>query len=150
MTHIEKALEYHKKGFNCTQSILAAFSDVTGVGEQESFNIAAGFGNGAATGELCGAISGAIMVLGLVTPVDPEKPVPSKKHTYQLSREVQNRFTDIFGGLHCRDLIRAKRACDDKTPVARDMGLLKHCDIMVVTTVEIVEAMLAERAAEAE
>lgn len=144
MNHAEKAIEYHKKGFNCTQSVLAAFSDITGFSEQESFNIGAGFGNGAATGELCGAISGAIMLLGLMTPVDPEKPVPSKKKTYKLSREFQNRFTDIFGGLHCRELMKGKRACDERTPTARDMGLTRHCDIMVVTTVDILEAMLAE------
>ena len=103
MDRFEKANDYHKKGFNCCQSVLAAFSDLTGLSEQASFDIGGGFGGGAGTGELCGAISGAVMTLGLLTP-------------------------------------------DDTTPAAKAMGLTGHCDIMIVTAVEIVEELLAERA----
>ena len=71
MNRCKLANDYHRRGFNCCQSVLAAFSDLTGMSEQESFNVAGGFGSGAGTGELCGAVSGAVMTLGLLTPVDP-------------------------------------------------------------------------------
>ena len=43
---MKKANAYHDRGFNCSQSVLAAFADVTGLSEGESFRIAAGFGRG--------------------------------------------------------------------------------------------------------
>ena len=145
MNRCEFANAYHKKGFNCCQSVLAAFSDLTGLSEQASFDIGGGFGGGAGTGELCGAVAGAVMTLGLVTPVDTGDPVGSKKRTIVLSKEFQKRVSEKFGALRCRELLKNKFTPDDTTPAARDMGLTGHCDIMVVTAVEIVEEMLAER-----
>lgn len=145
MNRFEQANAYHKQGFNCCQSVLAAFSDLTGLSEQASFDIGGGFGGGAGTGELCGAIAGAVMVLGLVTPVDAADPVGSKKRTVALSKELQKRFSERFGALRCRELLQNKFAPDDTTPAAKAMGLTGHCDIMIVTAVELVEEMLQER-----
>lgn len=145
MNRFERANAYHKRGFNCCQSVLAAFSDLTGLSEQASFDIGGGFGAGAGTGELCGAVSGAVMTLGMLTPVDPADPVGSKKRTVALSKELQKRFAEKFGALRCQELLKNKFTPDDTTPAARDMGLTGHCDIMIVTAVEIVEEMLAER-----
>ena len=141
-----RAHTYHKKGFNCCQSVVAAFSDLTGLSEQESCSAAAGFGAGAGTGELCGAIVGAVMTLGLLTPVDMDDPVASKKRTVALGKELQKRFSEKFGALRCQELLQNKFTPDDTTPAAKAMGLTGHCDIMIVTPVEIVEEMLAERA----
>ena len=147
MNHFEQAYTYHKQGFNCCQSVLAAFSDLTGLNEQESFNVGGGFGGGAGTGELCGAITGALMTLGMLTPVDVSDPVGSKKRTLALSKELQKRFSEKFGALRCQELLKNKFVPDDTTPAAKAMELTGHCDIMIVTAVEIVEEMLAERAA---
>lgn len=46
MTRYERAAEYHHKGFNCCQAVLASFSDVTGLSEQTSFDMGGGFGAG--------------------------------------------------------------------------------------------------------
>ena len=145
MNRLEKANAYHKRGFNCCQSVLAAFSDLTGLSEQASFDVGGGFGGGAGTGELCGAISGAVMTLGLLTPVDEANPVGSKQWSVALSRQMQERFKEKFGALRCRELLQNKFTPDDTTPAAKAMGLTGHCDIMIVTAVEIVEEMLAER-----
>lgn len=145
MNHLEKAIDYHKKGFNCSQSVLAAFSDITGLSEQESFSIGGGFGGGAGTGELCGAISGAIMTLGLLTPVDPADPVGSKKKTTMLAKELQKRFSEKFSALRCRELLQNKAVPENATPAIKAMGLTGHCDIMIAAAAEIVEEMLAER-----
>ena len=145
MERVELAHEYHKNGYNCCQSVLAAFSDITGLSEQASMNIGGGFGGGAGTGELCGALSGAIMTLGLMTPVDENDPVGSKKRTVAQAKELQKRFSEKFGALRCQDLLKNKFTPDDTTPAAKTLGLTGHCAIMVVTAVEIVEAMLAER-----
>ena len=146
MDRCKLAHEYHVKGFNCSQSVLAAFSDLTGLSRQESFNIAGGFGGGAGSGELCGAISGAIMTLGLLTPVDEKDPVGSKKRATALSKEFQKRFGERFGYLRCQDLLKNKASPTEENALAAlRLGLTGHCDIMIVTAVEIVEEMLSER-----
>ena len=147
MERCKLANEYHRRGFNCSQSVLAAFSDLTGLSEQESFNLAGGFGGGAGTGELCGAISGAVMTLGMLTPVDTADPVGSKKRTVALSRELQERFAERFGALRCEELLKNKITPNEEiTPAAKALGITTHCSIMIVTAVEIEEEMLKERA----
>ncbi|WP_298030782.1 C-GCAxxG-C-C family protein [uncultured Dysosmobacter sp.] len=146
MDRCEKALELHKKGFNCCQSVLAAFTDLTGLTEQASFDIGGGFGGGAGMGELCGAISGAVMTLGILTPADPNDPMGSKKQAGRLARELQKRFSGKFGALRCRDLLKNKTIPAGAAPAAQRLGVTDHCGIMVVTAVELVEELLAERA----
>lgn len=139
------ANEWHDRGFNCAQSVLAAFADRIGMPAQELMSLAGGFGAGTGTGELCGAVSGAVMALGLMTPVDMEQPVASKKRTLELSKEFQKRFSGVFNGLRCGDLIQKKYVPDDQTPAAAELGISAHCAVMIVTAVEIVSDMLAER-----
>ena len=146
MNRVEQSIAYHKKGFNCCQSVVAAFSDITGLSEQASFNVGGGFGGGAGNGELCGAISGAIMTLGMLTPVDPADPVGSKKRTVALGKEFQKRFKEKFGHLRCHDLLAAGLPAEQIPATAKAMGLTGHCDIMIATATEIVEEMLSERA----
>ena len=147
MTRTEKAYAYHQQGRNCCQSVLASFTDLTGLSEEESFRIGGGFGAGAGTGELCGAISGAVMTLGLVSGADPSDPVGSKKRAMGLAREMQKRFREKFGALRCEELLKKKFAPDDTTPAAKAMGITAHCSIMVVTAAEIVEELLREQGA---
>ena len=66
MNRCELAYQYHKKGYNCAQSVLMSFQDVAGLSEKQCLAIASGFGAGAGTGELCGALTGAIMVLDIM------------------------------------------------------------------------------------
>ena len=149
MERCKKAMEYHSRGFNCAQSVLAAFADLVSVPETQLMDLAGGFGGGTGTGELCGAVSGAVMTLGLLTPVDPADPVGSKKRTVELSKEFQKRFSGIFEAVRCRELLKKKFVPDERTPAARDLEIKGHCTVMIVTAVEIVEAMLAERETQA-
>lgn len=146
MDRAEQAITYHHQGFNCCQSVLAAFSDLIGLDEQRYLDLSAGFGAGAGTGELRGAVTGGILVLGLLTPVDRNDPVGSKQRTVALSRELQKRFARRYGVLRCQDLLAHPDKGNEKSPAAVRLGLTKHCDIMIVSAVEIVEELLAERA----
>lgn len=145
MNRYEKAIAYHKQGYNCSQSLLASFTDVTGLTEQASFDLGAGFGAGAFTGELCGALSGGIMVLGCATPVDQTDPVASKRRTGALSKAFQKRFEEKFGNLRCAPLLKTEIA-PDQSAAAQDVGTTNRCEILILSAMEIVEEMLAERA----
>ena len=144
MTRYEQAIAYHKKGYNCSQSVLAACTDITGLTEQASFDLGAGFGAGAFTGELCGAISGAIMVLGMATPVDQTDPVASKRRTGTLAKEMQNRFEEKFGNLRCAPLLKTEIS-QVASPAAQTTGTTQRCEILILSALEIVEDILKER-----
>ena len=111
-----------------------------------SVNVSEGFGGGAGSGELCGAISGAIMVLGLMNPVDPEDVVGSKRRMMKLSKELQKRFREQFEAVRCTDLLK-NRNINAETAIgpAKEMGLTNHCAIMIVTAVDLVEQLLEEQ-----
>lgn len=145
LTRYEKAMELHHKGFNCCQSVLAAFSDRTGLDDQTAFNLAGGFGAGAGTGELCGALTGAVMSLGLTHPVDPADPVGGKRRTMGLGKKVQGAFQEKFGHLRCAPLLKTEIS-PESSAVAQAMGLTNRCDIMIVNAIEQVEALLREEA----
>ncbi len=145
MERCKIAKEKHELGFNCAQSVLAAFADLTELPEEQLMSLSGGFGGGTGTGELCGAVSGAVMTLGLLTPVDMEQPAASKKRTVELSKEFQKRFAEKFDALRCKELLQKKFVPDERTPAALRMGVEGHCTIMIVTAVEILQEMLAER-----
>lgn len=145
MDRFEQAANYHKRGFNCCQSVLAAFQDKTGFTEKQSVDVASGFGFGGGNGELCGAIAGAMMALSLMHPVDMNDPVASKKRTLVYTKEMQKRFLEKFGALRCEDLLHKKQMPEDPSLIANQMGITAHCTAMIVTAVQIVEELLAER-----
>lgn len=144
MNRYEQAAAYHHKGFNCCQSVLAAYTDLTGLSEQASFDLGGGFGAGAQTGELCGAITGAILTLGMLTPVDAEDPVGSKRRTGKLAKEFQKRFQEKFGDLRCHPLLKREIQATEETPAAQELDLTNRCDILIVSAVEIIEEMRKE------
>ena len=145
MERTERACKYHESGCNCCQSVLASFSDLTGLSEAESLRIGGGFGNGAGTGELCGAITGAVMALSMLVPVDPNNPAAGKREAVALSKEFQARFKEKFGALRCQELLPLRFTPDDTTPAAKRLGLnaQQHCRIMIVTAAA--EAIIKER-----
>ena len=85
------------------------------------------------------------MALGMLTPVDPEDPVGSKKRTTALSKELQTQFREKFSALRCHDLLQVKSVPEDATSAIKQFGLTKHCDIMIAAAVEIAEQILAKR-----
>lgn len=145
--HCELALRYHQSGRNCAQSVVLAFAELTKLDEAAAVGVAGplGGGMGGTRQELCGAVTGALLVLGMVFPfADPER-VEDRKRLYGLSKTFMNRYEERFGLLHCGDLLKAHVTADaERTPAAVRLGAEKHCDIMVVTAVEILEQMLQE------
>lgn len=139
----ELANHYHEKGFNCAQSVLAAFGDLTHLTEQEALAVSGGFGGGigGTHQEVCGAMSGGVMALSLLYPHVEEDNAETKRRLYHVIKEFRNRFQNRFGCSVCSDLLKAKVQPDG---AALDLGVRQHCAILVVSAVEIVEQMLRE------
>lgn len=101
-----KAGEYHQMGYNCSESIFLTFREYLApeVGE-EFVRIATPFGGGLGrAGCICGALSGAVLMLGFAKGRTTHK-VP-RKESYILSNDLEKRFKEKFGSTCCRVLNR--------------------------------------------
>ena len=102
----EKALHYFHQGFNCAQSVFAAFADQVGMSEEAALRFSSAFGAG--LGRMrgtCGAFSGLCMVAGFCKgnlSGNPEE----KEIIFSLTRELAEAFKNKFGTLTCRELLQ--------------------------------------------
>ena len=101
---VEKALAYHKKGFNCAQAVACVFAEELGRDEKEVFQLMEAFGFGMGTMGTCGAVSGMVSVVGMKeSDGDLEKP-KTKKNSYRVSKELIRRFQEKNGSVICREI----------------------------------------------
>ena len=100
-----KSLELFQSGNNCAQAVLLAHAEELGLTESQAKKIAACFGGGMCVGDVCGAISGAMMVLGMrhfATDADPaEEKVKSRK----IGMDFMNAMKQLYGSTDCRDIL---------------------------------------------
>lgn len=117
-----RAAELFLDGYNCAQSVAAAFAPEMGVDEKTVLRLASGFGGG--MGGLrgtCGAFSGMTMVLGMLRGYDQTGDPEAKKALYAKVQAMAARFTENHETLVCRDLlakagIAAKSTPEERTP----------------------------------
>ena len=140
MNRLEIAYETHKRGFNCCAAVLLAFQDKLGMSEEQLLAIASGMGGGLRTGEVCGAVSGAVMALGAAAPHNVETGPAGKEYNTALTQEFQRRYIEKQGAVCCRDLkpVEAKYSCTALE------GVEGNCNHYILTAVEILEELLKE------
>ena len=85
-------------GANCAQCTLAPWADGLGYDEEELMRMGAAFAGGMHRGETCGAVTGALMALGLAYGDDPAA-VAEKTAQFQAA------FTERFGSTICREIL---------------------------------------------
>ena len=99
------ALKLFHEGYNCAQAILAAYEDMFGLERKHAFRICAPFGGGIAnTGDTCGAVSGALMVIGLRYGSDKPAKWYKRERLYRTSKKFMKRFIEAYGSKNCNDL----------------------------------------------
>lgn len=108
MNRVEKAGALFLEGFNCSQSVFVAFCDRFGVDEKTAKRISAGLGGGVGRmREVCGAVSGAAMVIGSIASATEGDDKDSKAKNYELVREFAERFKQRHGGtVICREMLK--------------------------------------------
>jgi C_GCAxxG_C_C family probable redox protein len=140
----ETAVQMFDQEFSCSQSVFSAYADPADIPRETALRVASGFGGGLArTGETCGAVTGAIMALGLRHCGVPATDPLGKQQAYPPVQDFLARFKARHGSIVCRELL----GCDLGTPEglqsARDQGLFKsRCPAFVRTAAEILEELL--------
>ena len=140
-------------GMNCSQAVLLAFSDVTGLDEHTALRLAAPFGGGVGRmREVCGTVSGMCMVLGLLFYDAKNVTVAEKSALYAREQEAARRFREKNGSIVCRELLSGVHA--DASPQAeeRTAGYYKKrpCADLCADAAEILEEYLKEQCVLAE
>lgn len=101
----KKASEIHDLGFNCAQSVLYALNDVTGLGKEASLALAGGMGGGMRASEVCGAVSSAILALGMAFPFTDNTDEKAKDRIAGITRAFHARFKKEYPSIICRQLL---------------------------------------------
>ncbi len=143
MNKPELATQIFSQGFNCAQSTVSVFCEELGLSKEYALKISAGFGSGMRHGEVCGAVSGAIMVLGLKYGQDREGDKESKEKTNGIVEEFNQRFKEKNGSIICRDLLGCDVSKENGRTYAKDNNLFDIvCTKIIRSSVEIIEEIL--------
>lgn len=106
MTRSEIAADKFKDGYCCSQAVLFSFADKAGISEDLALKLADGFGAGMARKqEVCGAISGSILTLGLLYGRGKNESEEKHEYTYDRVRDFMARFEALHGSITCRKLL---------------------------------------------
>ncbi len=113
----EKAVELHGKNYNCAQCVLIALHDsYPEVSEETLIRMASGFGGGVCCGEICGALTGGVMAVGLAEEFKdscPEEILQSKTRIKEIIQNMNGTFKDNFDSLLCSELKGGKHSCNE-------------------------------------
>jgi C_GCAxxG_C_C family probable redox protein len=145
MKKSEKAIEYFRNKFNCSQSVLTAFAADYRLSEDDCLKISCAFGGGMGRQQYtCGAVTGALMVLGLKYGKALNDPEVKKELTYAKTREFFTEFKKLNGSANCRELLDGldiNDPDDHKKIIDRKLFDIK-CEKCVVDAVAITENLL--------
>lgn len=135
----DKAEKLFRSGYNCSQAVFCAFSDEFGLTEEQAARISIGLGGGVGRmREVCGAILGASMVVGLA------KPNYDKAKVYETVREIVAEFKKTHNTIICKDLLGLKEVKFDEKPEIRtpEFYIKRPCLKIICDTVLATEKVL--------
>lgn len=148
MTKAEKARELFMKGANCSQAVAGAFAAECGISEEQAFIISSGFGGGfGRLREVCGAVSGMVIVLNMIYGSADLQDKKAKDSHYARIQQVAGAFKAECGSIVCRELLGlASKHTDNPVSEERTAEYYKKrpCADVVALAAEITEKFLLE------
>lgn len=145
MKKSENALEYFKNNFNCSQSVFTVFGRENGLSEDQCLKIACAFGAGMGRQQYtCGAVTGALMAIGMKYGKGLNDDNSKKTATYEKAAEFFSEFKKRHGTIICKELMRG---LDMNNPVdAKKIDELQlyrfDCVRYVTSAVELAESII--------
>lgn len=143
MIRAERAKKYFTEGYNCSQAVMLAFSDLLGLSEEKIAALALPMGGGMGRmRETCGGVTGAVLCLGLIFDG------LSKGESYALVQEFARRFKEKNGSINCGVLLTgAGVSAEHGAPEARTPAYYKKrpCADLVYDAAEILTEICTEK-----
>ena len=145
MDHGLKAAELFLSGYNCSQAVMVAFCDLTGLEENFAAKLASSFGGGMGRmRHVCGAVSGMLMVLGLLYGYDTPGDDVSKKKQYTAVQALAGRFREEVGSIICREILKNPPSDPNPSPRTAEYYAKRPCARMVLTAGRILDDYIKE------
>jgi len=120
----ENAAAHFGKGFSCSQSVFSTFAPELGLPKEAALKIASAFGGGMVRqGEVCGAVTGALMTLGLKY---GSEIADDEEKIRQASQKLIQHFKEENGSLLCRDLLGYNLNAPEELEKARNSGVFNR------------------------
>ena len=145
MDHGIKAAELFLSGYNCAQAVAVAFCDVTGLTEKQAAKMSSAFGGGMGRmREVCGAVSGMLMVLSFLYGYDTPGDDVSKKQQYTVVQALSARFREETGSIICREILKNPPSDPNPSPRTAEYYAKRPCARMVMTAARILDEYIKE------
>lgn len=147
MTHGEKAEALFYRGYNCAQAVFCAYADDLGLERATAARLVSPLGGGMGRlREVCGTVSGALLVIGqLYGYGTPETGAP-KARLYAIEQEFARRFTEANGSYICRDLLGLSAGSSAPTPEARTAEYYQKrpCPALCKCAADLLDGLIAD------
>ena len=138
----ERARKLFASGFNCAQSVLGAFCEDEGLDMETAMKLTTGFGGGVRCCEICGAVTGAEMVIGLRRGVYGDKTLEQNMQCRAMAYEFIKAFKETNNFILCRELLGVDiRTPEDHNNEQVKVSHQKECPKLVASAVDILESM---------
>ena len=139
-----EAVEAFRKGLSCSQAIFSVYARDFGIDPETAEKIASPFGAGVAkTGEICGAVSGALMVIGLTQRPEDIHDASSREKVYAKARRFIEEFTARNKSVNCTELVGYDLSDPAQFAEAREKKVFAtRCSKIVQDAGEILEGLL--------
>lgn len=141
-TRAEKAVAQFNSGFNCSQAVFSVFCESYGLDVKTALKLSCGLGGGVRSGEVCGAVSGAVLVIGLKYGQDNAADTASKSTCYAKTVEFITAFKSKNRSVVCREILGCDISTESGYAQAQKSNLFKvNCIDAVKSAVETLEEL---------
>lgn len=145
-TKAKRAKELFKDGYNCSQAVLGAFCEDLNLDFESAMRMASSFGGGMGRlREVCGAVSGLFLAVGLKFGYSSPIDIDAKAKHYKLIQQLAEKFKEKNGSIICRELLNIGENKESHIPEQRTETYYKKrpCAELVEDAAEIFEELLA-------
>ena len=143
----EKAEKLFTEGYNCAQAVVYAFNDILELDDKMILSLSSSFGGGMGRlREVCGAVTGALMVLGLLYGQKSAGDTEGRNVSNKVNDLMMDRFKEKCGSYICNDLLGCDITSEEGHQFCVDNKLFtEFCPKMVAAAVEVVEEIILEQ-----
>lgn len=142
---VQRALELFMQGYNCSQSVVAAFADLYGLDDVTARRVSAGFGGGVGRMRMmCGAVSGMVILAGLECGQTEAADRSGKSACYARVQQLVNTFRERNGSVVCAELLAMAGAKADARPQAAERNAVYYAQRPCARKVESAARVFAE------
>ena len=143
--HVKEALDTFENSFNCAQAVFSSLSAELGLDRETSLKIASCFGGGMRCGEVCGAVTGALMAIGLKYGFYKTGDIQAKMKANEKAVEFIRQFKEKNRSILCRELLGYNLSKPEDMKKIQEKALFQTvCPKMVAEAVEIAERVIKD------